>query len=54
MYVYVIYINHGRSEGSTSAHSARYDAEQTALLFCEIVNKWNEYSGMFKINDNDE
>ena len=29
------------------AHSARYDAEQTALLFCEIVNRWNEYSGMF-------
>jgi len=33
------------------AHSARYDAEQTALLFCEIVNRWNEYSGMFKIDD---
>jgi ribonuclease T len=33
------------------AHSARYDAEQTALLFCEIVNKWNECTGMFKIND---
>ena len=30
------------------AHSARYDAEQTAKLFCEIVNKWNEYSGLFK------
>jgi|TARA_B100000959_G_C14933763_1_gene604795 ribonuclease T len=26
------------------AHSARYDAEQTALLFCEIINKWSEYS----------
>ena len=26
------------------AHSARYDAEQTALLFCEIINKWNEYA----------
>ncbi|MCZ6803219.1 MAG: ribonuclease T [Proteobacteria bacterium] len=33
------------------AHSARYDAEQTALLFCEIVNRWNEYSGMFKVDD---
>lgn len=32
------------------AHSARYDAEQTALLFCEIVNKWNEYSGMFGVD----
>ena len=29
------------------AHSARYDAEQTALLFCEIVNKWNECSDLF-------
>ena len=25
------------------AHSARYDAKQTALLFCEIINKCNEY-----------
>ncbi len=33
------------------AHSARYDAVQTAKLFCEIVNKWNECTGMFKIND---
>ncbi len=32
------------------AHSARYDAVQTAKLFCEIVNQWNEYSGMFKID----
>jgi len=29
------------------AHSARYDAVQTAKLFCEIVNKWNDYSGLF-------
>jgi ribonuclease T len=27
---------------NTMAHSARYDAEQTALLFCTIVNRWNE------------
>ncbi|MCG8380210.1 MAG: ribonuclease T [Proteobacteria bacterium] len=33
---------------TNEAHSARYDAEQTALLFCEIVNRWNEYSGLFK------
>ena len=26
-----------------AAHSARYDAKQTALLFCEIINKCNEY-----------
>ena len=24
------------------AHSARYDAEQTALIFCDIVNSWND------------
>ncbi len=38
----------GLAWDDTQAHSARYDAEQTALLFCEIVNKWNEYSGKFK------
>lgn len=27
------------------AHSARYDAEKTAELFCTIVNKWKELSG---------
>lgn len=27
---------------SKQAHSARYDAEQTALLFCKIVNRWKE------------
>ena len=32
---------------SKEAHSARYDAEQTALIFCDIVNKWNGYSGLF-------
>ncbi|MDX1512696.1 MAG: ribonuclease T [Gammaproteobacteria bacterium] len=26
------------------AHSAIYDAEQTAALFCRIVNLWDEYS----------
>jgi ribonuclease T len=30
------------------AHSARYDAIQTAKLFCEIVNQWNDFSGIFK------
>ncbi|MBP6796954.1 MAG: ribonuclease T, partial [Luteimonas sp.] len=25
---------------SASAHSALYDAEQTAKLFCTIVNAW--------------
>ena len=36
------------------AHSARYDAEQTALLFCEIVNKWNECSDLFNGNNDEE
>lgn len=29
---------------SEKAHSARYDAEQTAELFCRIVNRWEELS----------
>ncbi len=41
----------GLSWDSKEAHSARYDAEQTALLFCEIVNRWNEYSGMFHVKE---
>lgn len=27
------------------AHSARYDAEKTAELFCRIVNRWRELGG---------
>ena len=27
------------------AHSALYDAEKTAELFCGIVNKWSELGG---------
>ncbi len=33
------------------AHSARYDAEQTALLFCEIVNQWHRHAGAFNPNN---
>jgi ribonuclease T len=29
---------------SEKAHSAIYDAEQTAELFCTIINRWNEFS----------
>ncbi len=36
----------GLTWDAKEAHSARYDAEQTALLFCEIVNRWHEYSGV--------
>jgi ribonuclease T len=32
----------GLSWDNSQAHSARYDAEQTALLFCKIVNRWKE------------
>jgi len=30
---------------SNEAHSARYDAEKTAELFCGIVNRWQELGG---------
>lgn len=29
----------------SAAHSARYDAEKTAELFCRIVNRWQELGG---------
>ena len=29
----------------SSAHSAIYDAEKTAELFCEIINRWSKKSG---------
>lgn len=30
---------------NTEAHSAKYDANKTAELFCEIVNKWKRLGG---------
>ena len=27
-----------------AAHSALYDAEQTAKLFCKIVNSWDQFN----------
>ncbi len=30
---------------SSEAHSAEYDAEKTAELFCHIVNRWQELGG---------
>nr|WP_279078378.1 ribonuclease T [Hafnia alvei] len=30
---------------STLAHSALYDTEQTAMLFCELVNRWKRMGG---------
>ena len=41
-------ISAGLEWNEKDAHSARYDAEQTALLFCKIINKWNECSDFFK------
>lgn len=31
---------------SRAAHSARYDAERTAELFCTIVNRWRQMGGL--------
>jgi ribonuclease T len=36
----------GLSWDNRQAHSARYDAEQTALLFCKIVNRWKALQGL--------
>jgi ribonuclease T len=35
----------GLAWDSREAHSAIYDAERTADLFCNIVNRWNELVG---------
>jgi len=35
----------GMDFDSTQAHSALYDTEQTATLFCELVNRWKRLGG---------
>lgn len=35
----------GLEFSNSAAHSAAYDAEKTADLFCFIVNRWNELGG---------
>ena len=35
----------GIAFNSEEAHSARYDAEKTAVLFCTIVNRWKALGG---------
>ncbi|KFC11157.1 ribonuclease T, partial [Trabulsiella guamensis ATCC 49490] len=35
----------GMEFDSAQAHSALYDTEQTAILFCEIVNRWKRLGG---------
>jgi ribonuclease T len=34
---------------SEDAHSAVYDAERTADLFCTIVNRWDEARGILAL-----
>lgn len=34
----------GMDWDSKQAHSALYDAEQTAILFCKIVNQWDAFA----------
>ncbi len=34
----------GMEWDNSRAHSALYDAEQTALLFCNIINQWKRFS----------
>jgi len=33
---------------ASEAHSAVYDAERTALVFCDIVNRWKEMSDVWR------
>lgn len=45
----------GISWDNSEAHSARYDAERTADLFCAIVNRWDNMKSVFgdiKLADN--
>ncbi|MEJ2427025.1 MAG: exonuclease domain-containing protein, partial [Candidatus Thiodiazotropha sp.] len=35
----------GLAWDGTQAHSAIYDTEQTAALFCTIINRWQKLSG---------
>ncbi|MFV0478376.1 MAG: ribonuclease T [Parahaliea sp.] len=37
---------------NNEAHSAAYDAERTAELFCDIVNRWKESGGWIPAFDN--
>lgn len=39
---------------NSAAHSAAYDAERTADLFCYIVNRWYELGGWMPVMDEDE
>ncbi len=43
----------GISFDNAEAHSAAYDAERTAELFCDIVNRWKESGGWMPTFDFD-
>lgn len=36
----------GLAWDQSEAHSARYDTERTAALFCAVVNRWDELGGL--------
>ncbi|MEN0038659.1 MAG: ribonuclease T [Cellvibrio sp.] len=42
----------GLEFSNSAAHSAAYDAEKTAELFCLIVNRWKELGGWDSFADN--
>ena len=45
----------GLEFSNSSAHSAAYDAEKTADLFCHIVNRWHQLGGWTPVaEDGDE
>ncbi|WP_419584986.1 ribonuclease T [Thiolapillus sp.] len=39
---------------SDKAHSALYDAQQTALLFCKIVNRWKQLEALAAAKGSDD
>jgi ribonuclease T len=44
----------GLEFSNSAAHSAAYDAEKTAELFCVIVNRWKELGGWNPVLDDKE
>lgn len=44
----------GLEFSNSAAHSAAYDAEKTADLFCLIVNRWKELGGWNPVEDDGE
>ncbi len=44
----------GIAFNNAEAHSAAYDAEKTAQLFCQIVNRWRELGGWQPLDMDDD